>query len=337
MCLPRGAELAPDGRIDKSSVNSSMGCHCFVAATVFKAPSGGVIPVELLQEGSVVCGVNGEQVSVARIIAWPKARRAVVELAVDNLRMLVTASHRVVVPSEFGQQEVQAEMLQERQQVWCSSGPQSLTDVRCYDADLEVFEITFNPDIAIESWGPLSDSILTKGSMPCVVPTSGGTVNVRKQISFSQILLLRLTRHPFVFENALAQHPDLHAAQENLTRAGHQCILPSGVKMFVLPRDYTWTMFGIHRRKLGPFYVVVSEQFLSHVEEVLSKMPHKENVRVRSKDTLLYVDPDGVHSESIVVRRTFLDVRRRDHDTTSVSNSTTVAHGGVNPRCTALE
>lgn len=315
-----------------------------MAATQFKTPSGDVVPVELLQQDSMVRASSGAPVRVAEIIVWPKALREIVELRVDSERLLVTSSHRVVIPSEKGEVEALAGALQLGQAVCCSDGTRMLSHVAKSFQEIEVFEILFDPDEPIEAWSPPIGAILTKGKCrPKILPTQvDNTIDVPKRTGFAKIVLLHVTRHPPALESALAQHRNLCAVRQALATAGLEYIGQTGAKVFVLPEEHSsatrscYEMAASRGHNLGPQHIIVSEQFLPQVMEVMKSLRHKDNVRVKSKQTIVYVVNDGNHLATLVTRRTFLQAEYGTRDTKSVSNSTTVAHGAKNPRCSRL-
>jgi len=274
-----------------------------------------------------VRAASGAVVRVAEVVVWPKAHREIVELGVDSMRLLVTASHRVAVPAQQGEVDMQAGFLQLGQTVCCSHGTGVLSHVQKSVQEVEIYEIVFDPDVSVEAWSPPTGTICTKGRKPKVLLWSPNAI--------SKVVLLRFSRHPAAFANALAQHPILRAVRQALEHGGHDSILRGGAKVFVLPAEYASAMAALRQHKVGPHHVIVSEQFLLNVKEVSKSLPHKESMKIKHEETLAHFLRDGPDSATVSTRSTFLEARVTDNirDTKSVANSTTVAHGGQNPRC----
>lgn len=154
--------------------------------------------------------------------------------------------------------------------------------------------------------------------------------DVAKEGAFSKLVLLRFTRHPKAFEDALSRNVDLLAVREALISAGCSHIVPRGAKVFVMPHEYSSVQEASQLHKLGPSHVVVSEHLVPQVMDVAESLPHKANVRIKGKPQII-----PIIGLTIVNRQTFLHFEEphETHDTKSVSNSTTIAHGGKNPRC----
>lgn len=113
--------------------------------------------------------------------------------------------------------------------------------------------------------------------------------------SIRKIVLLRITRHPAAFENALMQHQQLRVVRADLEKVGTN-------KVFVLPEDYCLVMAESQRQKLGRHHIVVSDQFLPWVMEVIHRLPHRENVRIKDETIIAY----QLHDVPITTRGTFL-------------------------------
>lgn len=121
--------------------------------------------------------------------------------------------------------------------------------------------------------------------------------------------MLRVTRHPASFENALVQHHELRAVQADLERTHQDYIGKIGTnKVFVFPDEYSSAMAVSQGQKLGRHHVVVSEKLLPQVIEVIGSLTHKDNVRVKDQQTIVYLVPDGDSLVHITTRRTFLEV-----------------------------
>lgn len=148
------------------------------------------------------------------------------------------------------------------------------------------------------------------------------------QAPFSRLVLLNFTRHPQSFENILLNGEEVRELREALHLAGHDVRLPSGTWILVAAEDYAASKRAVVGMKLGRWHVVVSEEFEPVVTAaVRSGTNHRENVRVRHSQTLGYLG-----DEQVLVERTFLNVPATKLGSASVTNSTSAAHGSVNPR-----
>merc|ERR1712167_152602 len=97
-------------------------------------------------------------------------------------------------------------------------------------------------------------------------------------------------RHPPAFDEKLLQGEELRECREALARAGKDCKLPCGTKVFVAPSEYRAAMSAMNGKRLGPSFVIVSEA-LEPVVMAAAHLPSKENVRVRDRQTLAFMDP----------------------------------------------
>lgn len=126
--------------------------------------------------------------------------------------------------------------------------------------------------------------------------------------------MLHITRHPASLEHALDQHQELCVARADFERTHGECNDTIGTnkifdtigtnKIFVFPDEYSSVIAESQRQKLGRHHVVVSKKLLPEVLEVIRKLPHKDNVRVKEQRPFVYFRPAG---ESLVIRGTFLD------------------------------
>lgn len=141
-----------------------------------------------------------------------------------------------------------------------------------------------------------------------------------------KLYLLEFARHPFSFQAALLDGPELKTCREKMGQAGQSCELPCGAKVFVHAREYALALAMLSSRELRPYHVVVSSDMESLVMEAVGKIPCRSKVKLRSRETVY--EPHDVH-----IRNTFLTGPERVlRNTESVTNSTTEAHRGLNPR-----
>merc|ERR1712228_658917 len=156
-------------------------------------------------------------------------------------------------------------------------------------------------------------------------------------VSMTRLVLLNFTRHPPSFERALksGECDALRERQEALRRAGHSGVLPCGAKILVSPEDLSIAREAVIGKKLGPSFVIVSEDLEPVVTAVVNACTkHREHVRVKNVETLAYVNGDDCN---LIVSKTFLDLPDDRPKIRSVAHSTTAVHGhlNLNPRCFA--
>lgn len=283
--------------------------------------------MESLQTGSLVCATSGESTHVVQIKVWEKARREVVDLCTQrSAHIVVTASHRVVVPSAEGEVVVEAGTLLKGQEVCCKDGADVLSYVHKRLQEVEVFELTFDPDLAVDAWSPVHSAICTKGRDPAT----------RRRTS--QISLITLTRHPDSLEAAIAANETLDSVRVALRGAGSNVDI-GGAWLFVQPHQVPGAAAAVvQKSSMGRQHIIVAEEFLEQLKVALAAIPHKDNVRIKSLESLVHLlrEPfaDRAAGMTLITNRTFLEVKKRSRadDLMSVVNSTTVAHGGKNPR-----
>jgi len=172
------------------------------------------------------------------------------------------------------------------------------------------------------------------------------------------IYLLEFTRHPASFRTALIEGEDLSACREALRAAGHECVLPSGAKIFVHPSQYQCAMLAMRDLALRPFHIVVAESLEGQVMKSLESLPCRSGARVRTRFPLNHQtaqeagspsqmkeeklpacerssedwETDDAATAPLIVSRTFLCVAPLMRNSDSVTQWTTEVHTGVNPR-----
>lgn len=172
------------------------------------------------------------------------------------------------------------------------------------------------------------------------------------------ILLLPYTRAPEAFRIALLEGPELRAIREEMHDAGLTCVLDrSGAKIFVKPHQYSLAL-NAFRSVNAPrsSHVIIAEQYLPALEAAIATIASRENVRSKQSGmrclTCIAAAPFGMdatgeeehstepqgHDDSDPEVGYFdFDVERRSlvralRNPSSVNQSTTEAHSGVNPR-----
>eukprot|EP00929_Paragymnodinium_shiwhaense_P120041 TRINITY_DN91945_c0_g1_i1.p1 TRINITY_DN91945_c0_g1~~TRINITY_DN91945_c0_g1_i1.p1 ORF type:complete len:463 (-),score=42.71 TRINITY_DN91945_c0_g1_i1:400-1737(-) len=156
--------------------------------------------------------------------------------------------------------------------------------------------------------------------------------NALSHTAFEKVLLLRMTRNPPQLENVLHFGPELETIRNAMREAGCQCLLPSGASIFVHPAQYTASRRAVASVQLRPYHIVVAEAFAPLVLDALRAVPSRRNVRLREHEVVAYLDNSMEGIINIIVERTFLNIPRALRGADSVTQSTTEAHGGRNPR-----
>lgn len=141
-----------------------------------------------------------------------------------------------------------------------------------------------------------------------------------------RIVLMEFTRNPVEYRNALLNGPELQTCREGMTRAGCAYELPSKAKVFVHPHEYADVMRWRRSQEfdLRICHVVVSQDIKPLVEQAISSIPSRHNVRTRCTHTVM-------QPPEIRVVNTFIDVRP-GVSLETMTQSTTDAHGFPNPR-----
>jgi len=153
-------------------------------------------------------------------------------------------------------------------------------------------------------------------------------VSVALQESFpNKIFLITYRRFPDVFRAAILEGLELQSCRDGLRRVTFPIELGCGAKVLVHPYEYNFALRLVGDYSLGKQHVIVSGAFDDSLGRLVSQLPSRANVRERVREVLFC-------PHAWRVSRTFVDVSHRAvRAVGSVTNSTTVAHGGCNPRC----
>lgn len=183
------------------------------------------------------------------------------------------------------------------------------------------------------------------------LPNLGGLV----ECDTEQVFVFRFSRTPPEFKNSLVQGAHLAMVRDKMAAAGCACTLPpphAGAKVFVWPEQYQTVMdaIGELERPLLSSNVVILESLMPCLEDLVATIPRKANVHEKERQIFTSVaciaeapmqaetcgNSGWANLECVLAEvRTFLCSVRilKDH----VNQSTTEAHGGVNPRRFALD
>jgi len=160
----------------------------------------------------------------------------------------------------------------------------------------------------------------------------GEDLDFDNESPFSRLVMLNFTRHPKSFEAGIMHDEGLREVREALNRSGLRFRLPSGAFVVLSPDEYPVAMQAVKDTQLTASHVIVSEALEPVVlAAVYSATSHRDNVRVRHVQDLGYAG-----EAPVIVERTFLSTPRALRSQQSITHSTTIAHGGTNPRCHRL-
>lgn len=171
-----------------------------------------------------------------------------------------------------------------------------------------------------------------------------------------QVFLFRFSRTPPEFKIALQQGRQLAAVRDQMKAADCAYTLPApnaGAKVFVWPQQYQTVMDAIGKLETPLFSsnVVILESLMPCLEDIIAEIPRKANVHEKERQaftSVACIAEAAIQSKSsdncwgnlecvLAERRTFLCIVRVLRDPDHVTQSTTEAYGGVNPRRFALE
>jgi len=147
-----------------------------------------------------------------------------------------------------------------------------------------------------------------------------------------KIYLVRFTRCGAMFDVALHHEPPLEEVRAATHMAGKSCRLRCGASIFVRPEDYKAILAVIVESSLRPHHVIAAEQFIPMLWEAVANIPSKHKVKPSTMVQIAQMsqlEEDGV----LKVEKTFYNAcPRKMLPRSSVTQSTTEQHGGVNPR-----
>lgn len=142
-----------------------------------------------------------------------------------------------------------------------------------------------------------------------------GTAVLRQSDFGDRICVLRWTRNPREFEEALNKHAGLEPVRAAAEAAGHVCRHVSGASVFVYPNQYRevhGALAGMTSLELRPYHTVVNEAFKPLVMEAAQQLRSKANVRLRGEQVMALVASGSSEDshEVLVVEDTFFKLIR---------------------------
>jgi len=162
--VARGSVGTFDSYSSIASVISAAGPKCFIAGTSFRCPDDTFIGVEAVEPHEVLCGHNGVSVEVVTAVRHEIQERELTFLRTSDSSLVVTSDHPIMVPRGQGQQSLPAGHLQANDIILSANGEQKLVEVEYRKETIEVYQLSFYPDIPIEAFYGMADPpILAKG------------------------------------------------------------------------------------------------------------------------------------------------------------------------------
>jgi hypothetical protein len=120
--------------------------------------------VEDIQQHEILVGHCGTSVEVANVRLHEPTERELTWLRVNSTLLVVTSDHRIMVPRGNEQQTIPAGHLRVDDVVLCADGEHRIDEIEHGTQHVEVYQLFFNPDVAIETFYTMDPAILTKGS-----------------------------------------------------------------------------------------------------------------------------------------------------------------------------
>lgn len=168
---------------------------CYLAGTSFFGSSGEKVKVDDLEPNDVLISHGGEPTRVVDIIRHPACDREGVRLVTERMRdsgsqFIVTIDHRIVIPSGDTQISIPAGHLRVGSFVFGAEGQQRLVEVdHIPRLDVDVYQVTFDPDLAMDTYYVGDTALLTKGRRPQQVANrrSGMSKNVRPEAAGAEV------------------------------------------------------------------------------------------------------------------------------------------------------
>jgi len=160
-----------------------------------------------------------------------------------------------------------------------------------------------------------------------------------RQSDFGEtIWVLRWTRNPLEFEEALRGQESLEPVRAAAEAVGRSWLHTSGASIFVYPKQYESILALVACMELRPYHVVVNEAFKPFVLQAARQVRSKANVRLRSEQRVALIASGG-SDDALVVERTFLTLvsTQRLRGPGSTTQSDPVRGTAGNPRaCEAV-
>jgi len=149
-----------------------------------------------------------------------------------------------------------------------------------------------------------------------------------------EVFVLQVTRNRKELQDHLLNVDALEHVRHCLHSEGYDVVLPNGSLIFVSPVHY-WNVrnsIQTQHKDLKCYHIIVSKSLIPMVQDSLRAFPSKRNVRIRDDHTRIVGYAGQTENDFYIVQNTFLASARPMLSARSVNQSTTEAHGSINPR-----
>lgn len=135
---------------------------CFLPNTGLRLSDRSLVPVQHLTVASTVLSTDQQMLQVTSCRKHPKRTYKVVEISTDQGSLICSATHRVRVDSIEGEKE--AKDVDRNDTVFVGDRPLRVTRVKPMKLKTELYEIHFEPDFPVETFGLPEYGLHTLGS-----------------------------------------------------------------------------------------------------------------------------------------------------------------------------
>jgi hypothetical protein len=164
-----------------SIISAAGPVKCFVKGTTFRCPNATFVPVEEVEQHEILIAASGAAVEVVSVKCHDPEDVNLMWLRAGDAHLIVTSDHRIVVPRGAGQQTIPANHLRVGDLVMCAGGERTLDEAEEMLVHTSIYEVSFQPDIAIETYFLFDDAVLTKGARLKKVTTRRGGMKYRRK------------------------------------------------------------------------------------------------------------------------------------------------------------
>mmetsp|Transcript_55494 Transcript_55494/g.104250 ORF Transcript_55494/g.104250 Transcript_55494/m.104250 type:complete len:318 (+) Transcript_55494:1371-2324(+) len=148
-------------------VQTSPTNKCFTTDTFFQTSHRSFKFASEIKEYDTVLSLSGRPLTVVYKKIHPRTLRELVTLRTPSAEITYTSNHRVMWKGDDGiLTETAAENLKKGDLVLCGAREQKLSNVMKFKSKVEVVELCFDPDDAVESFKAPRWGIFSKGQRP---------------------------------------------------------------------------------------------------------------------------------------------------------------------------
>merc|ERR1719161_160662 len=127
--------------------------------------------------------------------------------------------------------------------------------------------------------------------------------------SMENLYILRFTRCPREFRDALLEGPLLQDCQESMKSVGLQAEMPTGSKIFCKPGLHSNALEAVKstfpdmQDALRPYHVIVTEELRSAVLEVVNGLPRSLKVKCKEESVIARISETQVAEKRAGITR----------------------------------